>query len=67
MRHVPESLVNPLLGILSEYEAGVRAKPKRTLKDLNRLREVSCIRQALTKKYNDKRAKSEYGKKENKM
>ena len=51
MRHVPESLVNPLLGILSEYEAGVRAKPTRTLKDLNRLREVSCIRGALSKRY----------------
>lgn len=52
MRHVPESLLIPLLRILNEYEAGIKAKPKRTLKDHNRLYDVGRVRNALNKKFN---------------
>lgn len=51
MRHVPESLLHPLLRILNEYEAGVKAKHKRTLTDHARLYDISRIRLALTKKH----------------
>ena len=37
MRHIPENMLTPLLRILDEYEAGVKAKPTRTLKDHARL------------------------------
>lgn len=51
MRHIPESLLNPLLRILNEYEAGVKAKHKRTLTDHARLYDISRIKIALTKKH----------------
>ena len=51
MRHVPENLLIPLLRILDEYEAWVKAKPKRTLKDHIRLYDIGRIRNAVSKKF----------------
>lgn len=51
MRHVPESLLQPLLRILNEYEAGVKAKHKRTLTDHARLYDVARIKQKLSIKH----------------
>lgn len=51
MRHIPENMLTPMLRILDEYEAGVKAKPKRTLKDHARLCDIGRIRHSLTKKY----------------
>lgn len=55
MRHIPENLLPPLLRILDEYEAGVKAKPKRTLTDHARLYDVGRVRCALSKRYLHKR------------
>lgn len=51
MRHLPENLLAPLLRILDEYEAGVKAKPKRTLADHTKLYHASRIRNALERRY----------------
>lgn len=51
MRHIPESLLIPLLRILGEYEAELKAKHKRTLKDQCRLYDVGRVRLALNKKF----------------
>lgn len=55
MRHVPENLLTPLLRVLDEYEAWVKAKPKRTLKDQSRLYDVGRVRLALNKKHNKRK------------
>ena len=59
MRHVPENLLIPLLRILNEYEAWVKAKPKRTLTDHSRLYDIGRIRNALDKKFEYKPKKGE--------
>lgn len=60
MRHVPERLLQPLLRILDEYEAGVRAKTKRTQADHIRLYDVSRVRYAINKQYRSSKKKSIY-------
>jgi len=55
MRHIPENLLQPLLRIPNEYEAGLKAKHKRTLKDQCRLYDIGRVRLALSKKYNTRK------------
>lgn len=55
MRHLTEQLLQPLLRILDEYEAGLRALPKKSLRDRGRLCDVARVRLALSKKHLPKR------------
>lgn len=51
MRHLPESLLQPALRILSECEASLKAKHHRSLREENILCDISRVRGALRKQY----------------
>ena len=51
MRHIPEQLLHPLLGILDDAERQARAVPKLKGKEFTRLYYIENIRLKLLKKY----------------